>query len=380
MDVKPPARRGRHRRKSRGARPVLLAVCAAVLAGAFLATFLWRGEPGSEAREAAVPDVAATADGTGGRRSDPAVPADSTTPRVGPAVAVGEAPQHVQVAPDGRFAYVTDPVAGAVIRFDTARQAATATITIPEGPPRSVTFSPDGTRAYVSVHDDGFAVNHVHVLDPGTDTVVETIRVGRGPHDATTTPDGRLLYVPLSGDDHLDVIDTSTGVVVGEIATAPGPHGIAVGNSGRFGYTANPMSDSVTVVDLDSEAVVTTIPVGDGPHSLEASPDGARVAVVNSTSGDASIIDTATNRVIDTVPDVGAGSQDVAYTPDGRHLYTANAEDGTVSVVDTATGAVTARISTGGRPTAVSVLPDGRRALVTNAADGTVRIIETTRA
>ncbi len=201
MDVKPPARRGRHRRKSRGARPVLLAVCAAVLAGAFLATFLWRGEPGSEAREAAVPDVAATADGTGGRRSDPAVPADSTTPRVGPAVAVGEAPQHVQVAPDGRFAYVTDPVAGAVIRFDTALHSATATITIREGPPRSLTFSPDGTRAYVSIHDDGFAVNHVHVLDPATDTVVETIRVGRGPHDATTTPDGRLLYVPLSGDD-----------------------------------------------------------------------------------------------------------------------------------------------------------------------------------
>lgn len=403
MDHNHPVVHGKHRRKPDRGRVVLGVLILAVLAGAFVVAVLSRdagettADGGSESRSA--PSVA------GDRRSEahqhaPASPTPGTptpgtptpavsaaTPRVGTAVAVGQAPHHIAVAPDGRFAYIADPVAGAVIRFDTVVGRPTATIKVPQGPPQMVTFAPDGTRAYVSVYKTeatgygtDYTKNHIVFLDTRTDSVIKAVPVERGPYAATTTADGRLLYVPFYLENHLAVIDTDTGAVVTRIRTSPSPHWIALTEDNRFGYVTNHFSNVVTVVNLRSNTVLTTIPVGEGPHSIALSPDGTRVSVVNYISDDVSIIDTATNEVIGTVPEVGAGPQDITYAPDGRHFYTANVEDGTVSVVDVATRTVTTRIATGLSPTSVSVLPDGRQALVTNFDDGTVRLIDTTAA
>jgi YVTN family beta-propeller protein len=382
MDLHQTVDHGKHRRKSSRRRIAVMSLSlAALLAGASVAAFLWtRGPTSSDGLERAAPASGATHSGHThvAPTTGPAAPAASVgNPEVGPPVVTGITPHHMAVAPDGRFAYIADPAAGAVIRFDTASASATATIPIPEAPPQLVTFAPDGSRAYVSAYTDDFSVDVVATVDTRTDTEISAIPVGRGPYAVSTTPDGRLLYVPYYDQDFLDVLDTSSGTMVDRIPAAPCPHWVAFTRDGRFAYTTNHFSDVVTVLELPGNTVVTTIPVGHGPHSLEMSPDGTRIAVVNYISGDVSVIDTAGNTVVSTVPAVGAGPQDVTYAPDGRHFYTANVDDGTVSVVDALSGAVTARIATGDSPTSVAVTPDGRRAFVTNFGDGTVRLLET---
>ncbi len=397
MEHSHPVVHGKHRRKPSPGRFALTVLALALLTGALVVAVVWRG-------------VVDTASGGGGESGSapgavgqrpseshqhaPATPAGTpkpaaseATPTVGSAIAVGQAPHHVAVAPGGRFAYIADPVAGAVIRFDTVAGRSTATIPVPQGPPQMVTFAPDGTRAYVSVYKNDVSgyntdltMNHIVFLDTRTDSVIRAVPVGKGPYAAATTSDGRRLYVPFYDEDYLDVIDTDTGTLVTRIPTAPSPHWIAMNGDSGFGYVTNHFSDVITVLNLRTNSVVTTIPVGRGPHSLEMSPDGTRVAVVNYVSDNVSIIDTATNAVIRSVPGGGAGPQDIAYAPDGRHFYTANVDDGTVSVVDVATGTVTARIATGESPTSVAVLPDGRRALVTNFGDGTVSLVDTAAA
>jgi len=385
MDLHHPAVHGKHRRKLTRRRITLIGLALALLAGVVVATVLWpRGPASSDGPEEAVP----TGGGDGGTSHDghaqtpeetaPATPAASVAnPEVGEAVATGMAPHHMAVAPDGRFAYIADPVAGAVIRIDTTSGSATRTIPIPEAPPEMVTFAPDGRRAYVSAYDEEYTVNYVITLNTDTDTAIRATAVARGPYAAATTLDGRLLYIPYFDDDHVDVLDTSSGAMVAKIPAKPCPHWVAFTHDGRFAYTTNHFSDVVTVLELEGNTVVTTIPVGDGPHSLEISPDGTRLALVNYISGDVSVIDTETNAVVSTVPAVGAGPQDITYAPDGRHFYTANVDDGTVSVVDAVSGEVTARIPTGDSPTSVAVTPDGRRAFVTNFGDGTVRLLDT---
>jgi serine/threonine-protein kinase len=350
---------------------VLLAAALALVVGAGLVyALLLRddGEPGGG-------QAGGTSPSTPSASPTVEIEASVPIPVAGGLIDVGATPGYIQVAPNGRYAYIANRDAGVVTVLDTTLDKVTATIPIPTAPPRFITFSPDGTRAYVTVYNEERTVNAVVFLDTATNDVLDTVPTGRRPFAPATTPDGTLLYVPMHDEGRLDVVDTTSGDIVASVPTPPNPHWVVFSNDGRFFYTADHESGVVTAFDVATNALVATIPVGKAPHSLAVSPDGTRLSVVNYDSNELMVIDTATNTVVQTVA-VGLRPQDVTYAPDGAHLYTANVDDGTVDVVDTATGTVTARIPTGNSPTSVSVMPDGSRAYVTNLDDGTVRILD----
>jgi len=229
----------------------------------------------------------------------------------------------------------------------------------------------------VTIYNADYTYNAVSFLNTATNTVEHTVEVGHRPFAPTTSPDGKLLYVPLHNEGRVQVLDTTSAKEVASYPVAMNPHWIAVNRDGSRGYTANHESNLVSVLDLaHGGTVLTTIPVGTSPHSITMSPDGSQIAVVCYGSNDLWFIDPATNAVVKTVP-VGLKPQDVVYAPDGKHLYTANVDGGTISVVDTATFAVTATIATGKSPTSIALLPDGRTAYVTNLDDGTLRVLRT---
>jgi YVTN family beta-propeller protein len=332
MDVHHPVHHGKHRRRRRELRVLVLALSLFVLVGGIVAALAWNDGPASSTAERSAGQASsATGHGehTGHTTSSSSPPQSAATPGTGSLVAVGKTPHDMAVSPDGTFAYIADPGVGAVIRFDTARNRETATIPIPEAPPQMVAFAPDGKRAFISAFDEDYNVNYLAILDTRSDTTIAVVPVGRGPYAAATTLDGRRLLLPYYDEDHLDVLDANSGALVTRIPLPPSPHWVAMSHDGRLAYVTNHFSDVVTVLDLKTYSAVTSIPVGDGPHSLEVSPDGTRVAVVNYISGDASIIDTSRDAVVGTVPGVGAGPQDVTYAPDGLHFYTANVDDGT---------------------------------------------------
>ena len=331
-------------------------------------------------------DGAAAAAGTSAAASPSASPSPTPTapvvspsvpiPAAGVAIEVGGTPGYVQVAPNGRYAYIANRDTGVVTVLDTTLDKVTGTIRIEAAPPRFITFSPDGRTAYVTVYTDDKTVNAVVILDTADNTVRDTVPVGKRPFAPATTLDGRFLYVPIHDEGRVDVIDTASGEVVDRLTTPPNPHWVAFSRDGGTFYTADHESGVVTAFDTASHQLLATIAVGVSPHSLALSPDGSQLSVVNYDSNTLSMIDTATHTVVRTV-DLGANPQDVTDAPDGVHLYTADVEAGLVEVVETATGRVTARIPTGDSPSSVSVTPDGRRAYVTNLDDGTVRILDT---
>jgi YVTN family beta-propeller protein len=345
---------------------VVLAVTAAVL--------LWPRSGGSPASRSANVGAGSSAPATS---AAPARPATSlATPTAGAVVPVPPDPQFMAIAPNGRFGYITHPSAGVVSVFDTTLAKITATIPIPEGPPQYLGFSPDGQRAYVSITSADFTKNAIDVLDTRTNKVLRSVPVGKRPFVPVTSPDGRLLYVPLHDERYVDVIDTTTDSVTTQIPVVPSPHWMAVSSDGKLGYTANHESGVITAINLSTDQVITTIPVGTAPHSIAFSPDGSRVSVVCFQSNDVFEIDTRTQQVVARVKGVGAKPQDIVYAPDGARFYTANVDGGTISVVDAANGAVTARIPTGSQPTSIAVLPNGRQAYVTNFGEGTVRVLD----
>ncbi|WP_176921436.1 protein kinase domain-containing protein [Pseudonocardia oroxyli] len=362
-----------------------VAVGASVLAAALAAVLVFvLVRPGTPAaathdHDAAaptgpVPTVAQNAAVPAAEQAAPQVATAIAVPTVNGTIPVGPTPGYLEVAPNGRFAYIANRDAGVVTVLDTKINQVTATIPIPAGPPQFVSFSPDGSRAYVSIYNTEKTVNLIGVLDTSSNTLLTTIPVGKRPFASATTQDGKLLYVPSHDDGKLDLIDTTTDTVVQEITVPPNPHWVVFSKDGKTLYTANHESNVVSVLDVATNTVRTTIPVGTSPHATALSPDGSRVSVVNFDSSTVSVIDTATNAVVATVP-VGKKPQDIAYTADGHYLYTANVDGNSVSVIDTATNQITATIPAPS-PTSVSMLPNGRQAYVTLLGAGEVMVLD----
>ena len=92
-------------------------------------------------------------------------------------IQVGQSPSYIQIAPNGKFAYIANPGAGAITVLNTATDRVSGTIKIPQGPPQSVSFSPDSRTAYVSVYNTRGSVHLVAFIDTATGTVTSTVQV-----------------------------------------------------------------------------------------------------------------------------------------------------------------------------------------------------------
>ena len=166
---------------------------------------------------------------------------------------------------------------------------------------------------YVSNGGDGT----VSVITTATGEVSATIPVGNYPGSVAITPDGKHAYVTNSGDGTVSVITTATGEVSATITVGTTPVGVVFTPDGKHAYVTNKRRRH-GVGDHDRDEC------GVGPHHRRQNPAG------------------------------------IAITPDGKHVYVANNGDGTVSVITTATGAVSAPITVGNTPLALTITPDGK--------------------
>jgi serine/threonine-protein kinase len=370
-------RRGMFRSRRAGLTVLILAVAAAVAVPVALVVM---ASPGTKTGGASPTQNSGSAAGTGTAAAASSVPS-LAVPTVAGNIQVGQNPSYIQIAPNGKFAYVADPGAGAITVLNTANDRVSGTIKIPQGPPQSVSFSPDSRTAYVSVYTTRGTVHLVAFIDTATSTVTSTVQVDNlTPGPSTTSPNGRDLYVPnhntvLSGAGHnvIDVIDTATRELVDDIPVPANPHWIVFGTNGRF-YSTDHMSATVTVLNAQNNTIITEIPVGETPHSAALSPDGSRLAVTSFDGNVVFLINTATDKMVAQIP-VGRNPLYIAYSRDGRYLFTANNLGNTVTVIDTADNRVIAEIPTGRAPTSISVLPNGRQAYVTDEGDGTIEIL-----
>jgi YVTN family beta-propeller protein len=303
-------------------------------------------------------------------------------PTVAGKIQVGQTPSYVQVAPNGKFAYIANPGAGAITVLNTAYDRVSGTIKIPQGPPQFVSFSPDSRTAYVSVYNGSASVHLIVFIDTATGTVTSHVSVdNHTPGPSVTSPDGRYLYVPNhnmvmggANDNLIDVIDLASKKLIDSIAVQPNPHWVVFDKkNGRF-YVTDHMSTIVTVLNASTNGIITTIEVGETPHSETLSPDGSRLAVTSFNGNEVFLVNTATDEEVAVIP-VGRNPLDIAYSPDGRYLFTADNDENTVTVIDTADNHVIAEIRTGKAPTSISVLPNGRQAYVTDENDGTIEVL-----
>jgi YVTN family beta-propeller protein len=192
-------------------------------------------------------------------------------------------------------------------------------------------------RLYVSSEESGV----VTAIDLGTGQVVAKVTAGKRPRGVQVSPDGKTVYVALSGSPNM------------------GP-----GLGQREGATADKSADGIGVIDVATNKLLRTLPAGSDPEQFAVSSDSQRLYIANEDTAELTIVDTAKGEVVKTVT-VGQEPEGVALSPDGKLAFVTSETNNRVDVVDTATSTMLGSIDVGARPRAIAVSRDGQRGVVT---------------
>ena len=217
---------------------------------------------------------------------------------------------------------------------------------------------------WVSLEDKGEVVAFSPTQAATGDPELHRIPVGKRPRGIKISPDGKLLYVALSGSPR----------------SAPGTDESKLPPADRA-------ADGVGVVNLRTHKLLRTLTSGQDPEAFDVSRDGKTLYVSNEETAEMSVLDLATGKVKHKV-DVGHEPEGVTLRPDGKVVYVTSEVDNLVVAVATNTFKVLAQMPTGPRPRAVTFTRDGKTAFVTcengaqltvldtvtNKPDGTIKI------
>jgi YVTN family beta-propeller protein len=120
-------------------------------------------------------------------------------------------PKSIFLTPDGGMAWVNFTNSSTLYVVDTRTLTASGTVNAGGVADTGMAFSPDGTRAYVSVYSTG----QVAVFNTATLVQIASIPVSGQPTDIVVSKDGSRAYVnsyATSGAE--SVIDLATNTVV----------------------------------------------------------------------------------------------------------------------------------------------------------------------
>jgi YVTN family beta-propeller protein len=117
-------------------------------------------------------------------------------------------------------------------------------------------YSPDSkTLAVVSI-----ASNSVTLIDTATNKVKGIVYLGRSPHEAFFTRNGRELWVTVRGEDYVSVIDPMRMREIRRIHVANGPGMTMFGPDGRYGFVCSSFTPELAVIDTASHQIIKRVP------------------------------------------------------------------------------------------------------------------------
>lgn len=255
--------------------------------------------------------------------------------------------------------------------------------------PEGASHGPAGAyRVYVTNERSG----DLTVIDGVTRQVVGTVQLGKRPRGVRLSPDGKLLYVALSGSpiagpgvdesklpppdktaDGIAVLDAASGKVLRRIGGISDPEQLAVGKDNRL-YVASEDTGEALALDAASGAVLARIKVGPEPEGVAVSPDGAQIWVTSEGAATVTVIDTRSLKPLKTIP-VGERPRNTAFAPDASRAYVVGEQDRVVKVIDTRTLEPTNTVTIAqpdAKPMGVVVAPSGDRIFITTGRGGEV--------
>lgn len=236
------------------------------------------------------------------------------------------------------------------------------------------------------------AVVHKHAdsigyYDASTGRLLETISVGKIPHEIVLSRDGKLAYVTNygvrsytqteQGGNMISIIDLAKARVIGEIDLGKyhRPHGIEMSRTGRLYVTAD-FPATLLVIDPEKRKILREIPVGQSlPHMVAVMHDEKKAYTADAGSGTVTVLSLTEGKAVKHIP-IGGVPMGLALGREERWLYAVNRTSNNVLLIDTAKDEVTSRATVAGQPVRCLLTPDEKHLIVTLIETGEVAVLD----
>jgi YVTN family beta-propeller protein len=252
----------------------------------------------------------------------------------------------------------------------------------------------------------------VTVINGSDLSVTATIPVGKRPRGIHASPDGKTIYVALSGTpiapppkldaqgnpifdrkkaddddddanadksaDGIGVLDVATKKLTGKLHAGSDPEEFALSKDGRHIYISNEDTKSATVIGIASAKVEHIIAVGLEPEGVTTTPDGKQFYVTCEAGGDIYVVDTGSYTAVAHFK-VNVRPRSAAFLSAGGIGFIPSESTGELNVIDTVNAKVSKVIAlpTGSRPMSVKLSPDEKKLYVSNGRAGTISVFDT---
>src|SRR5215468_4537057 len=171
------------------------------------------------------------------------------------------------------------------------------------GDPQPGNFSPL-YRGQVLVHGLGFSPDHktlavvsigsnsVTFIDTATNAVKHVTYVGRSPHEAFYTLDGKEVWVTVRGENYVAVLDGTTYEEKTRIIVANGPGMAIFSPDGTYGYVCSSFTPETDVVSVADHKIVRKVQqLSPFCPDIAATPDGSQVWFTLKDTGKVQVFD-----------------------------------------------------------------------------------------
>lgn len=222
-----------------------------------------------------------------------------------------------------------------------------------------------GYQIYVSNEHSG----EVTVIDGASLKAVATFPVGKRPRGIHASPDGKTVYValsgtPIEGPPELDA--QGNPVFKRDKKDDDDDDDVASDKS----------ADGIGVIDVASRKVLKKVNVGSDPEEFDLSQDGKQLYVSNEDVKTASSVDIVDGKVEHIVP-LSQEPEGVALTPDGKTLVVTCETGGDVFFIDVASFKVKGQIKVGPRPRSAAFIDGGKLTVIPSESNGNLYVVDT---
>ncbi|WP_406624896.1 YncE family protein [Acidovorax sp. SDU_ACID1] len=274
-------------------------------------------------------------------------------------IPTGKEPHHLYLTPDEKSLIVANAL-GDSLTFVDPRTAQVQRTLRGIVDPYHLRFSPDMKWLVTAAN----RLNHVDFYRwDGTDlTLVQRVPTSKTPSHLWIDSGSRTVYSTMQDSDELVAIDIATQKIRWRTKTGAMPADVYGSPDGKQLFVGLTGSDSVEVFDISGEVPrsVQRIKTGNGAHAFRAAGDGIHLYVSNRVANTISKIDMRAGRVVDSFPAPG-GPDCMDVSADGRFLYVSARWARKMLVIDTSERKVVRAIPVGKSPHGVWTLRHAAR-------------------
>ncbi len=150
---------------------------------------------------------------------------------------------------------------------------------------------------------------------------------------------------PLKEEGIISVINSTTNSVIDTIRVGKSPTELAINPNNNLLYVANFDNKTISVINTTTNSVIDTITVGNSPEELVINPNNNLLYVANSGNNTVSVINTTNNSIMKTWVTY-TGVIDIIVNPLNNHVYTLTLHEigDTVSIRNTTDGSALEKI------------------------------------